>query len=169
MSAILTTSPVRAVYEARIDMPQSLSSILIHLVFSTKLREPFIKPEIEAELHAYLCGIFRECKSPSLLVGGTQDHVHALFALHRTQNVASVVEEVKKGSSKWIKTKGNEFRGFQWQAGYGAFSVGQSSVAALKRYIATQKIHHRRRTFQEEFRELLKKYEIDYDERYIWD
>ncbi len=150
-------------------MPQSLSSILVHLVFSTKLREPFIKPEIESDLHAYLSVVFRECKSPSLLVGGMADHVHALFALHRIWAIADVVEEVKKSSSKWIKTKGRELRGFQWQAGYGAFSIGQSSVPALKRYIADQKAHHRRRTFQDEFRALLKKYGIEYDERYVWD
>ncbi|MGI8566473.1 MAG: IS200/IS605 family transposase [Pyrinomonadaceae bacterium] len=150
-------------------MSQSLSSILVHLVFSTKAREPFIKPEVEAELHAYLSVVFRECHSPSLVVGGTSDHIHALFALSRTWTIADVVEEVKKSSSKWIKTKGREWRGFQWQAGYGAFSVGQSNLVAVKRYIATQREHHRRRTFQDEYRLMLRKYKIDYDERYVWD
>lgn len=150
-------------------MAQSLSSILIHLVFSTKLREPFITPEIEPELHAYLAVVFRECNSPSLLVGGAKDHIHALFALSRTAPVADVVEEVKKSSSKLMKTKGREFRNFQWQAGYGAFSIGQSSVVDLKRYIANQKNHHRRRSFQDEYRALLKKYNVEFDERYVWD
>ncbi|MBA3441189.1 MAG: IS200/IS605 family transposase [Pyrinomonadaceae bacterium] len=150
-------------------MAQSLSSILIHLVFSTKLREPLIKPDIELNLHAYLSVVFRACQSPSLLVGGTQDHVHALFVLHRTWTVAAVVEEVKKSSSKWLKTNGRELRNFQWQSGYGAFSIGQSNVPMLKRYISTQPAHHRRQTFQDEFRELLRKYEVGYDERYVWD
>jgi len=150
-------------------MPQSLSSILIHLVFSTKHREPLITPEIETELHKYLATIFRECKSPTLLIGGTEDHLHTLFALSRTLAVADLVEEVKTSSSKWIKTKGPEFRQFHWQAGYGAFSIGQSNVAALKRYIAGQKEHHRRQSFQDEFRVLCKKYDLEFDERYVWD
>jgi REP element-mobilizing transposase RayT len=150
-------------------MAQSLSSILIHLVFSTKYREPLITPDIEPELHAYLAVVFRECQSSSLLVSGTNDHIHALFALPRTRTVADVVEEAKKGSSKWIKTKGREFRTFQWQAGYGAFSIGQSNVGALKRYIASQKEHHRHRNFQDEYRALLKKYNVEYDEKYVWD
>ena len=120
-------------------MPQSLSRILIHLVFSTKNREPFITPEIEPELHPYLATIFQECKSPSLLVGGMPDHIHALFALSRTASVAEIVEDVKTSSSKWIRKKGNEFHNFHWQAGYGAFSVGQSNLQKVKDYIANQK------------------------------
>jgi len=150
-------------------MPQSLASILIHLVFSTKQREPFINPEIEPELHAYLATVFRECGSPALTIGGDRDHIHALFRLSRIWTIADVVEEVKKRSSKWIKTKGRGFGPFHWQAGYGAFSIGQSNVAALKRYIAKQKEHHRRRSFQEEYLELLRKYDVEYDERYVWD
>jgi REP element-mobilizing transposase RayT len=150
-------------------MAQSLSSVLIHLVFSTKNREPFLTPEIETELHPYLATVFQGCKSPSLLVGGDRDHIHALFALSRTWTLADVVEEVKTNSSKWIKTKGSEFRAFHWQSGYGAFSIGQSQVGRVKQYIANQKEHHRRRSFQDEFRGLLRKYEIDYDEKYVWD
>ncbi len=150
-------------------MPQSLSSILIHLVFSTKNREPFITPEIETELHPYMATIFRDHKSPSLIIDGTTDHVHVLFALSRTMTVADLIEEVKTGSSKWMKTKGREFRNFHWQRGYGAFSIGQSNVAELKRYIRNQKQHHRRVTFHDEYRKFLKRYEIGYDERYVWD
>jgi|SRR5262249_22467110 len=150
-------------------MPQSLSSILIHLVFSTKNREPFITPTVEAELHPYMASIFRGLNSPSLIIDGTADHVHALFALGRTIAIADLVEEVKTGSSKWIKTKGREFRNFHWQRGYGALSIGQSNVAELKRYIKNQKQHHRKMNFQEEFRKFLKRYEIDFDERYVWD
>jgi REP element-mobilizing transposase RayT len=150
-------------------MPQSLSSILIHLVFSTKNREPFITPAIETELHPYMAKIFREMKSPSLTIDGTSDHVHILFALGRVIKIADLIEEVKTESSKWIKTKGREFRNFHWQRGYGAFSIGQSNVTALKRYIRNQKQHHRRVTFQEEYRKFLKLYGIEYDERYVWD
>jgi putative transposase len=150
-------------------MPQSLSSILIHLVFSTKNREPLITPAIEPELHPYMATIFRAHKSPTLIIDGTRDHVHTLFALGRTITIADLVEEVKTGSSSWIKTKGTEFRNFHWQKGYGGFSIGQSNVAALKRYIRDQKHHHRRVSFQDEYRDFLKRYEIEFDERYVWD
>jgi REP element-mobilizing transposase RayT len=114
-------------------MPQSLSSILIHLIFSTKRRESIISPDIEAELHAYIATVLREYKSPAILIKGTRDHRHILFALSRTATVSDIVEEMKKRSSKLIKTKGSEYRNFQWQTGYGAFSIGQSNVAALKK------------------------------------
>lgn len=150
-------------------MPQSLSSVLIHLVFSTKNRQAFITPEIETELHPYIATIFRELGSPSLTINSVPDHVHILFSLSRTICIADLVEEVKKRSSKWIKTKGPSFRGFQWQRGYGAFSIGESNVEALRRYIANQKDRHRRQSYQDEFRGLLAKYKLAYDERYVWD
>ncbi len=150
-------------------MPQSLSSILIHLVFSTKNRESFITPTIEGELQPYMATIFRALKSPSLAIDGTTDHIHILFCLGRVMKIADLVEEVKTGSSKWIKTKGPAFRNFHWQKGYGVFSIGQSNVAALKRYIHGQKQHHRRVTFKDEYRKFLKRYDIEYDERYVWD
>ena len=150
-------------------MPQSLSSILVHLVFSTKNREPFITPTIEAELHPYMAAVFRENNSPSLIIEGTWDHVHMLLALGRTISVADLVEEVKTNSSKWIKTNGSAFRNFHWQKGYGAFSIGQSNVEQLKRYIRNQKQHHRHVTFQDEYRNFLKRYRVQFDERYVWD
>ncbi len=150
-------------------MPQSLSSILIHLVFSTKNRQPFITETIESELHKYLGGVFRNCGCPSLAIGGDKDHIHALFSLSRVWSIANLVEEVKGSSSKWIKGKGDEFRYFQWQSGYGAFSIGQSGVEDLKRYIANQREHHRRSSFQDEFRALCRKYVVEIDERYVWD
>ena len=150
-------------------MPQSLSSILIHLICSTKNREPFITEVIEKELHPYMAKIFRELKSPSLTIGGNDDHVHILFSLGRTLTIADLIEEVKTASSKWIKTKGQEFENFHWHGEYGAFSIGQSQVATLKRYIARQRIHHQRVTFQDEYRKFLKSYGIDFDERYVWD
>src|ERR1051326_1649281 len=150
-------------------MPQSLSSVLIHLVFSTKNRETFITPAIETELHPYMATIFRERKSPSLAINGATDHIHILFSLARVVTIADIVEEVKTSTSKWIKNKGREFRNFHWQRGYGAFSIGQSNVASLKRYIRGQKEHHKQITFQDEYRKFLKAYGIDYDERYVWD
>ena len=150
-------------------MPQSLSSVLVHLVFSTKNREPFITPEIEPELYPYMATVFRTMKSPSLTIHGTTDHVHALFSLGRVIAIADLVEEVKTETSKWIKTKGYFFRNFHLQSGYGAFSIGQSQVPLLKRYIQNQKRHHQRVTFQDDYRKFLKSYQIEYDERYVWD
>jgi REP element-mobilizing transposase RayT len=150
-------------------MPQSLSSILIHLIFSTKNREPFLTPEIDLELYPYMASIFKATKSPALIINGTTDHLHTLLSLSRTVTIADLVEEVKTESSKWIKTKGREFRNFHWQSGYGAFSIGQSQVSSVKRYIARQKDHHRRVTFQDEYRKFLKAYDIEFDERYVWD
>ena len=150
-------------------MSQSLSSVLIHLVFSTKSREAFITPAIETELYPYMATVFHELNSPSLAIDGTTDHVHILFSLARVVTIAEIVEEVKTSTSKWIKTKGCEFRGFHWQRGYGAFSIGQSNVATLKRYIRSQKEHHRHVTFQDEYRKFLKAYGIEYDERFVWD
>jgi REP element-mobilizing transposase RayT len=150
-------------------MSQSLSSVLIHLVFSTKNREPFITPAIETELHPYMAKIFREVKSPSLAIDGTTDHIHILFSMARVITIAEIVEQAKTSTSKWIKTKGHEFRNFHWQRGYGAFSIGQSNVASLKRYIRSQKEHHRHVTFQDEYRKFLKAYGVEYDERFVWD
>ena len=150
-------------------MATSLSSILIHLVFSTKHRERLITPEIEPELYPYLAKVFREYKSPTLEIGGTDNHLHILFLLSRTIAVADLVEEVKSSSSKWIKTKGREFKSFHWQTGYGAFSIGQSNVKKVKSYIVNQKEHHRKRTFEREYQVLLRKYDVPYDEKYLWD
>jgi REP element-mobilizing transposase RayT len=150
-------------------MPQSLSSILIHLIFSTKNREPFLTCEIDAELYPYMASIFKAMKSPALIINGTSDHIHTLFSLSRVVTIASLVEEVKTESSKWIKTKGKQFRNFHWQSGYGAFSIGQSQVPTVKRYITRQKEHHHRVSFQDEYRKFLNVYGVEYDERYVWD
>jgi len=150
-------------------MPQSLASILVHVVFSTKHRQPLIKPEIEDELFAYMASIWRAHESPAIAINGTEDHVHMLISLSRKVALSDVIEEVKKSSSKWIKTKGSEYKNFYWQNGFGAFSIGQSGVEALKKYIAIQKEHHKKKTFQDEFRAFLKAYNIEYDERYVWD
>jgi putative transposase len=150
-------------------MPQSLAKNLIHLIYSTKDREPCLSPEIRARLFGYEAGILKEWKSPALLIGGVAGHVHALFCLSKNHALAKVIEEVKKGSSKWMKTLGPEFQDFHWQAGYGAFSVSQSQVEQVRRYIELQEEHHRTRSFKDEFLEFLNRYEMEYDERYIWE
>lgn len=129
-------------------MAQSLAKILVHLIFSTKKREPTIPTAIRLELHAYLGGILVNLGCPALQVGGTADHVHVLCSLGRTVTLANVVEQIKTSSSKWIKRRG--VRAFAWQAGYGAFSVGESQASAVVRYIQQQEQHHRRLTFQDE-------------------
>ena len=149
-------------------MPQSLSKVLVHLIFSPKHREPLIGPEIRPSLHAYLFGILANLNSSSLQTGGVADHVHILLALGRTSSQADLVEEVKKSPSKWMKAGGG-VPGFTWQAGYGAFSIGESQADAVIRYIQNQAEHHRKLTFQEEFRRLLERYKVAYDERYVWD
>mgnify|MGYP003349014665 CR=1 FL=1 len=149
-------------------MPQSLSKVLVHLIFSTKHREPLIGSDIRPRLHAYIVGILDNLHSPSLQTGGVADHVHILFALGRTVSQAGVVEEVKKSSSKWMKAEGN-VPGFTWQAGYGAFSIGGSQADTVIHYIQNQDEHHRTVTFQEEYRKFLERYQVAYDERYVWD
>lgn len=150
-------------------MPQSLSKILLHLIFSTKNREALIPDGIEQELHAYLAAACRARGSQAYRVGGTANHIHVACTLPRTVMVSKLMEEIKKSSSKWIKEKDQRCVGFSWQAGYGAFSLGQSQLDALVRYIDHQKEHHRKLNFQEEYLDFLKKYKIEYDERYIWE
>jgi putative transposase len=148
-------------------MPQSLAKVLVHLVFSTKNRERLVPRDLLPHLHAYLVGILANLKCPSLQTGGTPDHVHTLFNLGRTAALSEVVEELKKSSSKWMKTQ--RVPTFAWQAGYGAFSVSESQVAVVVRYIQNQEEHHRVVSFQEEVRRFLDEHRIAYDERYIWD
>ncbi len=150
-------------------MSQSLAKNILHLIFSTKNREPLLTASIRPALHSYLGGFVRQWDSPSILMNSVADHIHILFCLSKNHALKDVVEEVKKGSSKWIKGQGQEFAAFFWQAGYGAFSVSQSNVPPVKRYINNQEAHHKKLGFQDEFRTFLKKYEIDYDERYVWD
>jgi putative transposase len=151
-------------------MPQSLSQIYLHLIFSTKAREPFLADDgIRTEMHAYLATVMKEYDSPALVVGGTADHVHILSMLSRTQTVAKIVAEAKRNSSKWIKTKGGGLAGFQWQNGYGAFSVSASKVDEVHHYIVNQMKHHQKVSFQEEYRLFLRKHGVEFDERYVWD
>jgi REP element-mobilizing transposase RayT len=150
-------------------MAQSLANVLIHLVFSTKHRRPWISVELDEELAKYVSGICRNLGCPSHKIGGSDDHLHVSCSLSRTLTISKLVEEIKTGSSKWIKTQGEQYAEFAWQNGYGAFSIGQSQLGDLRAYIANQREHHRRLTFQDEFRALLAKYAIDFDERYVWD
>lgn len=151
-------------------MPQSLAKVLVHIVFSTKHRYPFLADRnIRNEMHAYLGGTCKQLDCPVLIVGGVADHIHILCCLSRNYSISKVVGEMKRSSSKWIKTKGAALGKFSWQNGYGAFSVSQSQVDSVRKYIASQEEHHKKKTFQEEYRDFLKKYEIEYEERYVWD
>jgi len=150
-------------------MSQSLVKNLVHLVYSTKHREPLIPKEHQAALFAYKAGIFKQWESPALVIGGMEDHVHALFALSKNHPLKRIVEEVKKGSSKWMKSDGPRVQQFSWQAGYAGFSVSQSNVAPVQRYIEGQEKHHRKMSFQDELRALFKRHGVEFDERYVWD
>ena len=148
-------------------MAHTAANLVIHVIFSTKGRRPFISPEIRHDLHAYLGGIVRELGGTALIIDGTADHVHMLMRIRPSQAVAEVMRVVKANSSRWVHYKGRA--GFAWQTGYGSFSVSESNVPAVSGYIANQEEHHRKRSFQEEFVAFLKKNKVPYDERYIWD
>jgi REP element-mobilizing transposase RayT len=150
-------------------MGQSLSKILIHLVFSTKRRARLLPQEPYRELHAYAAGIFKKQKCHLIEMNNVADHVHILFELHRTETLADVVMHVKKGTSRWLKEQSRDFAGFDWQEGYGAFSIGRSQREELIKYIRKQQQRHARFSFQAEFRKLLEVYEVQFDESYVWD
>ena len=150
-------------------MGQSLAKNLIHLIFSTKERRPFLDDTVRESLHAYIAGVLKEQESPCLAVNSVTDHVHVLFCLNKNAALAQVIMQAKKGASRWMKTQGPRYADFGWQNGYGAFSVSQSSVEGVRRYIANQAEHHRKVTFQEELRAFFKRHEMEYDERYIWE
>jgi len=150
-------------------MPQSLSYLLTHIVFSTKDRAPVLDASVRPALHAYLATVSRNVDCECFRGGGVADHVHLAVRLSRTLTMAQLIEELKTSSSKWLKTQSPTLASFAWQRGYGAFSVGPSDLNALLDYIDTQEEHHRTRTFQDEYRAFLTKYGIEYDERYVWD
>jgi REP element-mobilizing transposase RayT len=151
-------------------MPQSLSNILVHTVFSTRDRHPFLQDQpLREELHRYLGGILVNLSCPPLIIGGIGDHVHLLHRLSRTTDAASVVKEIKRGSSIWLKTKSPNLKDFAWQSGYGIFSIGITELDTVRNYIASQEEHHRTVSFQDELRDMLKRHGIDFDERYVWD
>jgi putative transposase len=150
-------------------VPQSLAQLLAHVVFSTKNREPLLEDGIRRELHDYIGGVAKFHDGSLLKAGSVADHVHLLIALPRTLAPADLIQEIKTGSSKWLKTCGARYRAFHWQSGYGIFSVSPAHRTALESYIASQAEHHRTVSFQDEYRRLLRKYGIEYDERYVWD
>ncbi|MFM2198811.1 MAG: hypothetical protein RLZZ505_2243 [Verrucomicrobiota bacterium] len=150
-------------------MPQSLARLHVHLVFSTKNREPIITDSVRGSLHAYMATVLQNLNCHPVLINSVEDHIHLLFELARTVSISEAVEDVKKSSSKWIKEQGPEFRNFAWQTGYGVFAVSESNVETVRQYIADQREHHRKKTFQDEYRAFLKRHNVAFDERYVWD
>ncbi len=150
-------------------MPQSLSRVFVHIVFSTKHRQPFMDLAIQPRLFAYMARICTEFDCPPVRIGGYYDHVHILCLLSRKTTLADLLEDVKKHSSKWVKTQGEQYANFYWQNGYGAFSVNPKQEGVVCRYIDNQFFHHEKKDFKTEFREFLHQYEVEYDERYVWD
>lgn len=150
-------------------MPQSLVKILIHAVFSTKNRSDLIVPEIENDLFGYMNGIVENNSSKLILANGTSNHIHLLISLGKTLSISELIGDIKRDSSVWIKKQDSQFSNFHWQEGYGAFSVGQTQVSDVLKYIGNQKEHHKQKSFENEMRSFYRKYEIDIDERYVWD
>jgi REP element-mobilizing transposase RayT len=150
-------------------MPQSLAFVLVHVIFSTKDRMPVLDASVRPALHAYLATVARNSQCECYRVGGVADHVHLAIRLSRTTTVAELVEQLKSSSSKWLKTQSPGLKKFAWQRGYAAFSVGPTDMNALIEYIAGQDDHHRKGSFQDELRVFLKRYGVEFDERYIWD
>jgi len=148
-------------------LSQTCGNIVVHLIFSTKQRVPLITPEIRPDLFAYLGGIVREMGGTALIVNGIADHVHMLIRIRPVHSIAEIMRIIKTNSGKWIHRKGHAK--FAWQSGYGVFSVSESNIPAVTKYIATQDEHHKKHSFQEEFVAFLKKNHVAYDERYIWD
>lgn len=151
-------------------MPQSLARVVLHIVFSTKHRAPFLRDaQIRPRLFAYLAGVLQHIGCEPILINGVEDHVHILCNLSRTVTIAKLVEEVKTEPSKWMKRQGPAYADFHWQGGYSSFSVSQSNVEPVRGYIAKQEGHHRKVSFQDELRALCRKHGLEIDERYVWD
>jgi REP element-mobilizing transposase RayT len=151
-------------------MPQSLSCVHVHLVFSTKNREPFLRQaKLRTEMHAYLGGVSKKLECPPVIVGGTEDHVHLLCRLARTLSQADWVKEIKRVSSIWIKEREPALAQFAWQGGYGAFSVSASAMDKTRDYISGQEEHHEKQTFQDEYRAFLRRHNLEWDERFVWE
>jgi REP element-mobilizing transposase RayT len=150
-------------------MPQSLSNVILHIIFSTKNRQPWLDSSVRPRMHAYLATICRDLGGEAFRADGVSDHVHIVTTLPRTLSQAQMIEQIKKASSKWIKPLEPRYRDFFWQRGYAAVSVSPSQLDGVLRYLQMQGEHHRTRTFQEEYRELLKRHGIKFDERYVWD
>ena len=149
-------------------MSQSLSKLYIHLIFHTKNNESFIDTDIESELYAYLGGLLKDLKCVPIKINGIEDHIHILCIMSKNISLADLTEDIKRNSSRWIKTKGDKYKNFAWQGGYGGFSVSQSKADVVKHYIENQKEHHKALSFKEEYIRFLKEYDIDFNEDYLW-
>ena len=150
-------------------MAQSLVKLNIHVIFSTKHRSPIITGSYENELHTYLGGICSNLECNPIKIGGYTDHVHVFCNLSKKITLIKLVEDLKSDSSAWMKTKDQSLKSFYWQNGYGAFSINPSEIDTVIRYIANQHEHHRKVTFQDEYKAFLKKYKVNFEERYLWD
>jgi len=150
-------------------MPQSFAQVYLHIVFSTKYRTPMIRPDVEKELFAFMGDSIKKHKCIPILINGMTDHVHVLCTLSRTVTIAKLLEDMKRNSSRWIKSKGDCYRRFDWQDGYAAFSVSASKKEAVVNYIANQKIHHKDLDYKTELLKFLDEYGVEYDEKYMWD
>ena len=150
-------------------MSQSLSKILVHIVFSTKNHAPILSQKIHAELFGYIAGILKNLDSKAIIINGTEDHIHILCQLSKKHSASEIIQKTKSNSSKWIKQQSPDLANFQWQNGFGVFSVSESNISAVKSYIESQQEHHQKITFQEELKKFLGKHNIQYDEKYVFD
>ncbi len=150
-------------------MSQALAKIYLHLIFSTKNRERSIPDDVRADLHSYMGGILNGLGCSPVEINTEPDHAHILFVMSRTETVSNIVGQLKKSSNDWLRNRDRQFLDFYWQGGYGVFSVSQSNVEEVRQYIRGQREHHQQVSFQDEFRTFLKRYEIEFDERYVWD
>jgi REP element-mobilizing transposase RayT len=149
-------------------MSQSLSKLYVHIIFHVKNEKVLIRPEEETELYAYIGGLIKQHASTPIKINGTENHLHVLSTMSKNISLADFVEEIKKNSSRWIKTKSEYYRHFAWQGGYAGYSVSQSMVTTVKEYIENQKEHHKTVSFKEEYVQFLKKYDIEFNESYLW-
>ncbi|MBD3311677.1 MAG: IS200/IS605 family transposase [Candidatus Magasanikbacteria bacterium] len=149
-------------------MAQSLSKMFIHIIFHKKYNSPVILNETKNELFAYMGAILKDNESTPILINGVEDHVHILCVMSKNIALSKLIEEIKKNSSRWIKTKGKHYKNFAWQGGYGGFSVSSSLHEKTKKYIQNQEAHHKKMSYKEEYLLFLKEYGIEFDEKYLW-
>jgi len=150
-------------------MSQALAKIYLHLIFSTKNRERSLPDDVRDDLHSYMGGILHGLGCSPIEINTEPDHAHVLFVMTRTETISNVVGQLKKSSNDWLRNRDPQFRHFYWQGGYGVFSVSQSAVEEVRQYIRDQREHHKQVSFQDEFRTFLKRYEMEFDERYVWE
>jgi len=150
-------------------MSQALAKIYLHLIFSTKNRERSLPDDVRDDLHSYMGGILHGLGCSPIEINTEPDHAHVLFVMTRTETISNVVGQLKKSSNDWLRNRDPQFRHFYWQGGYGVFSVSQSAVEEVRQYIRDQREHHKQVSFQDEFRIFLKRYEMEFDERYVWE